>query len=129
VVGGGGSDEQRGDAFRVSRMSDDVIRIDWVDDIDIDEKNAAAALTALEACSDGIALPLLVDVRTMRSISRGARKQFAQTAVASRVALVVGSSLSKTVANFFLGLTSTKVPVRLFDDEPTAMAWLGDADE
>ncbi len=84
------------------------------------------AIEAIASCSGGVPLPLLVDMRSMRSIAREARKQFAQTTVSSRVALLVESALSSTLANFFLGLSRPDVPMRVFTDEADALAWLND---
>jgi len=40
------------------------------------------------------------------------------------VALVAGSASTRMLANFFLGLKRSATPVKMFSDEPEAIAWL-----
>ena len=42
----------------------------------------------------------------------------------SETALVVGSPVSRVIGNFFVGLNRPKYPLRLFDDQEFATAWL-----
>ena len=75
-------------------------------------------------------MPVLVDMRGVRSQSREAREYFGgpeaeMTTLA--VALLIGSPVSRVLANFFLRLSSTqRYPTRLFTDEASAIAWLLD---
>lgn len=70
---------------------------------------------------------VLVDMRGVRSQTREARQYFAG-AEAERatlaVALLVGSPLSRVLANFFLRLMPQRWPTALFTDEASAVAWL-----
>ena len=75
----------------------------------------------------GKASPVLVDMRGVRSQSRAARQYFegpeAQQATA-RVALLIGSPVSRVLANFFIRVSSQKIPTKLFTDETAAIGWL-----
>lgn len=72
--------------------------------------------------------PTLILFDGARSVSREARHFFATSAenraLCSRVAMLIGSPVSRVIGNFFLGLNRTSFPIRLFDDESSARAWL-----
>ena len=70
---------------------------------------------------------VLVDMRGVRSQTREARQYFAgaeaeQATVA--VALLIGSPVSRVLANFFLRFSTQRIPVALFTDEAAAIGWL-----
>jgi hypothetical protein len=71
---------------------------------------------------------VLVDMRGVRSQSREAREYFAASAAAENatlaVALLIGSPVSRVLANFFLRFTTQRIPVALFTEEAAAIAWL-----
>ncbi|HLL23536.1 MAG TPA: hypothetical protein VK427_15470 [Kofleriaceae bacterium] len=72
---------------------------------------------------------VLVDMRGVRSQSREARRYFAgpEAEKATRaVALLIGSPVSRVLANFFLRLSPQRIPTALFTQEPAAIAWLLD---
>jgi len=75
----------------------------------------------------GKAMPFVMDIRHARSLSRDARAYFASEEareIFSATALIIGSPLSRTLGNFFLGLNRTRMPTRLFTSTPDALAWL-----
>lgn len=70
---------------------------------------------------------VLVDMRGVRSQTREARDYFAgpeaeQATLA--VALLIGSPVSRVLANFFLRFGAKRMPTALFTDEAAAIAWL-----
>ncbi len=72
---------------------------------------------------------ILVDMRGVRSQTREARQYFASAEAEKAtlaVALLIGSPMSRVLANFFLRFTSQRIPVALFTDEAAAIAWLMD---
>lgn len=72
-------------------------------------------------------MPVLVDLRGVRSQSREARDYFGGPQAAATtlaVALLISSPVSRVLANFFLRLNSTRYPTRLFNDEASAITWL-----
>ncbi len=84
-------------------------------------------MAAYRKISKGKRLPLLIDTKTMKSLSREARVYFASeeaAACASAAGIVVGSPVSKVLGNFYLGLGSPKLPSRLFTSEDEALTWL-----
>ncbi len=71
--------------------------------------------------------PLLIDSRGIRSMTRDARNQFTTKGRETNTmafAIIIDSSLSKVIGNFFLGINKPAVPTRLFDNETDAEAWL-----
>jgi len=71
--------------------------------------------------------PLLVDISSVRSISREAREYYASDAGAATItalALLTGSKLSCIIGNFFIGSSKIPVPKKLFTDAAEAKSWL-----
>lgn len=119
-----GGNEIRGDKFSVRRVGDDYVRIDWADKAEVQMDDARHALDAIEQAVEGRQMPLLVDMTSMRTIGREARALFSATQRVNRVALIVGTALSRTVGSFFIGLGKPRNPTKLFTDESTAVSWL-----
>ncbi len=72
---------------------------------------------------------VLVDMRGVRTQTREARQYFAGAEaekVTIAVALLIGSPVSRVLANFFLRLGPQRMPTALFTDEASAIAWLGE---
>jgi hypothetical protein len=66
-------------------------------------------------------------MRGVRSQSRAARDYFAGPEAEKAtlaVALLIGSPVSRVLANFFLRLRPQRIPTALFTDEAAAIAWL-----
>lgn len=85
------------------------------------------ALAATAAVSGGRRARVLVDSRGLRYQSREAREHFVSeeaARVSSRVALLVGSPVSRVIGNFFLRSSAHRTPTRLFTDERAAIEWL-----
>jgi len=70
---------------------------------------------------------VLVDMRGVRTQSREARQYFAGAEAekaTTAVALLIGSPVSRVLANFFLRLSPQRIPTALFTDEASAVAWI-----
>ena len=71
---------------------------------------------------------VLVDMRGVRSQTREARHHFAASTAAQRatlcVALLIGSPVSRVLANFYLRLGPQIIPTQLFTSERAAIDWL-----
>jgi hypothetical protein len=72
--------------------------------------------------------PTLVLMQDMARVEREARAFFASEEymrrLSSQTALVVGSPVSRVIANFFVGLNRPTYPCRAFDDAELALSWL-----
>lgn len=94
-------------------------------DVGLDDARENLALT--KRLTNGQRMPVLVDLRGVRSQSAEARRLFAgpaATAVSVAVALVVESPLSRVVGNFYLGFNRPETPTRLFTSTDDAEQWL-----
>jgi hypothetical protein len=90
-------------------------------------EDAQQNVAAIFALSGGKRSRVLVDMRGVRSQSREARQYFAgpEAEKATRaVALLIGSPVSRVLANFFLRLTNQRIPTALFTSEDAAIGWL-----
>ena len=85
-----------------------------------------AVQTAL-SITKGKPVPLLIDMRDLQKISLEARKYYSNVGgkkVAKGLALLIGSSVSKIIGNFFIGLDKQEIPTKLFTQEKEAILWL-----
>lgn len=115
---------------RVARVwvaEDGICRIIHEPGAEVTLADAQETMAAYERVRGGKRLPLFVDTKTMKSFSRDARHYYASeqaAAVASAVAIIVGTPVSKVLGNFYLGLSNPHLPSRLFADENEALDWL-----
>jgi hypothetical protein len=86
---------------------------------------ALAVTDEVAAAAGGRPRPLLVDMREMAGITREAREYFTSSSHGiTAVALLTASAVTRMIANFFIGLRRSPVPMRMFKSEPDAVAWL-----
>jgi hypothetical protein len=99
-------------------------RCTWVPGTEVTGQMAREAMQLLDELNEGRKRPLLVDMRGMGGLTRGARQAFADETTASRLALLGRSPVDRVIANFTLRVISLQMPVRYFTSEPAALAWL-----
>lgn len=71
--------------------------------------------------------PLLIDARGIKSMTREARTFFTTNGRETNTmafAILIDSSVSRVVGNFFLGINKPAVPTKLFSNEKEAIKWL-----
>jgi hypothetical protein len=101
-----------------------VARNDWQPGSVCDITEAKKVTASVSAFGRG-PVPVLVDMRQLAKADKAAREHFtSEDAQATAVALLVGSSVSKVVANFIIGMKRMPVPTRMFTDENAAVSWL-----
>lgn len=96
-------------------------------DVFMSEDEAKENIEAIKKITNGKRVPVMVDIRLAKGSTKQARAYLASEEVGqvqSACALIIGSSLSQLIGNFFLGLNKTKFPVKLFNDEEKAVEWL-----
>lgn len=96
-------------------------------DVFMSEDEAKENIEAIKKITNGKRVPVMVDIRPAKGSTKQARAYLASEEVGqvqSACALIIGSSLSQLIGNFFLGLNKTKFPVKLFNDEEKAVEWL-----
>jgi hypothetical protein len=113
---------------RIWLADDGIIR--WIalpDSVDTGADAVASVRAIAERVGDA-KRPVLIDIRLQRGHDREARETYGSEPagrLVSAVALVVGTSpLARMLANFFLRSRPAVFPVRLFDSEAEALAWL-----
>ncbi|WP_035781806.1 DUF7793 family protein [Arthrobacter sp. H14] len=103
---------------------DGILRLRWARGIAITEEAAQTAMDKVNELCAGIRRPMLVDMATTASVSRGARAVFGKPCSASKIALLGASPVDRVIANFVLGISHLPCPTRFFTSEPEATQWL-----
>jgi hypothetical protein len=106
---------------------DGIVRIIHIPGAEVTLENAKETMAAYLKVYKGKRRALLVDTKTMKSIAREARKYYAgpeAAKVASAVALIVATPVSRVLGNFYIGLSNPHLPSRLFSSEDEALEWL-----
>ena len=107
--------------------SDNIDRTMVKPDAEIFLQDAKENTVVIETFYIGKKFPLLVDIQNIKSISPEAREHFTlkgRESVVKAYAMILSSSLSRMIGNFFLSFHKPVVPVKLFDHEEKALAWL-----
>ncbi|MPY10594.1 STAS/SEC14 domain-containing protein [Arthrobacter bussei] len=104
-----------------------ILHLEWDRDSTITAEDAAFAMAAVDALVGAEGHPMLVDMETTRTVTRGARAVFAIPCSASRIALLGSSPVDRMLANFFLGVNSPPCPTKFFTSRHMAVAWLQSA--
>jgi len=89
--------------------------------------DAKENIAAVAKASQGRRLPLLADLRNLKSIDREAREYYAGNEAAKffrACVLLIDSPVSRIMGNFFLNFNKPKFPVKLFTSESEAIEWL-----
>lgn len=94
---------------------------------EVNLEDAEAGVEIIRSLDKGRQIPIIVDIRRIKSISKEARKHFAADRVrpsATAVGLLISSSVSRVIGNFFVQLNKPKVPTRIFNRPEEASEWL-----
>jgi len=113
----------RGAQFAIERR-DGVLRYRWDDGAEASIVDADESVAAVRELAGPDRLPLLVDMHGLKRLDRDARARFSEADVVTRAAFLVGSPLSRVLANFFLAVSRPTMPTRMFTSEDEAVAWL-----
>lgn len=103
---------------------DGILCLVWARDVAIDVVEAQLAMDGVNRICRGRRTPLLIDMATTDSVSRGARTVFSQPCDASAIALLGSSPVDRVLANFFLGVNAAPVPTKFFTSRSAAVEWL-----
>ena len=90
-------------------------------------EDARENVRAFKALAGGGRVPFLVDMRLSFSTERGVRAYYASEealADCSAMAMIVSSTPSRLVGNFFLAMDRPPVACRMFGDEESGLLWL-----
>jgi len=112
--------------FWIWRAKGPTLYIRCKEGVEVTQKDAAEGLAISDAWEDSPLARVVVDLRGMRSLSRDARALYGNRAHTpeTQVALLVDSSISRAIGNFFIRLNGGR-SVQLFSNEARAWSWLG----
>ncbi|MCW2131269.1 STAS/SEC14 domain-containing protein [Arthrobacter sp. VKM Ac-2550] len=113
-----------GDKATLELTGDGILNLRWTEGVRIEAEDAHAAMREVNNLSGTDEHPMLVDMATTQSVSRGARAVFSIPCAANRIALLGKSAVDRVIANFFLGVHTPPCPTRFFNSRSEAMAWL-----
>ena len=108
-------------------LNDDGIAV-WTSHRGAHETLASAKeiVAAYERLGGGRRLRIVADIRGVRVADRAARQHFSSddmVAVASAMAVVIDSGISRIIGNFFMGLNKPRIPTRLFTSVDAGVEW------
>lgn len=106
---------------------DGIARVIHTPNAEVTLEDAKETMAAYLKINKGKRLPLFVDTKTMKSLAREARHYYAgeeAAKVASAVAIIVGTPVSRVLGNFYIGLSNPHLPSRLFTSDAEALEWL-----
>jgi hypothetical protein len=111
--------------FRMWLRPDDIVQLVWAPGSVIEVEDAVAAIAAVARLSGGRHHPMIVDVHRAGQVDRAARVELSRGGdQVSAVAAIVGTPLSRMMGNLIMNVSRPPMPMRLFDDEASAVAWL-----
>lgn len=105
----------------------DIVVGQFLENAEVTGDDARENLAVIAQLTHGGRLPVLVDLRAIRSQSAEARAVFAgpaATRVTIAVALLIDSPVSRVLGNFYLGFNKPQTPSRLFTSVSSAREWL-----
>jgi hypothetical protein len=111
--------------FRMWLRPDGIVVVVWAPRTTALLEDATACLEVTARITGGRRCPLLVNMLETGQQDRKTRAEWTRRSdLLSAVALVVGTPLSRLVGNLFLSVTNPPFPVRMFDNDASAVAWL-----
>jgi hypothetical protein len=101
-----------------------VLHVRWTPGSVVTETDAKALKTRAAELSSGRALPMLVEMASMKWIDRRATKMFSEPWPLARMALVGASPVDEVIASFYTSRHNHACPTRFFTSIHEAMTWL-----
>ena len=111
--------------FRMWLRPDGIVQLTQSPQSTVLLEDARAAMEAMRQLTGGRRTPLLVDMHNAGSQDRRTRAEWtSRSDLQSAVALIVGTPLSRMLGSLLLKVNKPPFPIRLFDNEESAVAWL-----
>lgn len=115
--------------YMIQTMSEGMLYAEYKKDAKIDLEAAKLCVRQRVELSNRKEMPILIDARELKSLTKEARKYFGSNEgyeLLSAAAILSDSNVSSIVVNFFLkvNLLRTSIPVRQFVDRTNALNWL-----
>ncbi len=89
-----------------------IVRLTWMPNIEIGLVAAKASTVAVKSLCQGKLHPILIDMRSTKSLTREARAFYAGSEITAvnAIALLVDSAVSQVIANFYFAHQQTDDP-------------------
>jgi hypothetical protein len=113
--------------LRIWLRDDGIVQVVGLPGAELNRADAEDSVVSCWEVAEHRCLPVLCDVRPVKSVDRGARSYYANVRAdraCPAAALLVGSALTRMIGGFVMGLVPKPVPIRMFTSEPEAVAWL-----
>lgn len=113
--------------FYTWKGEDGIVRTKIKSGSEVSVNEAKENSDAVNSLYTGQKFPLMIDSRGIKSMTRDARNQFSTKGRETHTkafAIIIDSSLSRVIGNFFMGINKPAVPTRLFENEIEAEKWL-----
>jgi hypothetical protein len=114
----------------IRKREDGIIHVVLAEDVDLTLESCKALNAAVRELSDGPSL-IYTDIRRMRSSGMLQVRYAAEPEVIEvigKLAVLVGSEVSRMIGNVLVAVARPAYPTRLFTDKDAAIAWLLEAD-
>jgi hypothetical protein len=108
------------------QIKEDILHCIFINCPDMTLDIARHCVQSRMAAAEGKSYPCLVDMRDMTTATSEAREYFAKEGAegVNAGALLIGSQVTKMLANLFMLVNRPKTPTRMFTDERVAREWL-----
>ena len=119
--------EGKSKTFEIWLREDSIVMLRWKPKVELTLALAQESLEAFTSITGDRKSPLFVDTSVLQYTTREARDFYVServSKVASAVALLISSPLTRAMANFFLNVTKPNTPTRMFETEAAAIVWL-----
>jgi hypothetical protein len=100
------------------------LHVRWTPGAVVTEIEATGLKSRAAELSSGQALPMLVEMASMKSIDRGAAEIFSAPWSLVRMALVGAGPVDKVIASFYASRHNHSCPTRFFTSMDEAMTWV-----
>ena len=112
--------------FSLTMGPEGIVRLTWIPNIEIGLDAAKASAVAVNTLCQGKLHPILIDMRSAKSITREARAFYVgpEIIATNAIALLVASAVSQIIANFFMRINKPTIPTNMFTSEAAAIEWL-----
>lgn len=111
--------------FRIWLRPDNIFQLVLPPGTVIGREDAADVGDAVTTLAGGHHYPMLVDARQAGPIDKEARIEISSRGDrVSAVAIIVGTPLSRMMGALIMNMSRLPMPMRLFGDEQSAIAWL-----
>jgi len=115
----------------IRKREDGIVHVILAEDVDLSLESCKAMNLAVQELLEGPG-PILADIRRMRSSGMLQVRYAAQPEVIEvigKLAVLVGSAVSRLVGNVLVAAARPAYPTRVFTDKDAAIAWLLEKDE